>query len=110
MKDSKEFANRSNALDGKQYWCKKCRNTRMREERKAGKWNKPSGPYKTIRVGSRVTREHRVVIEEIIGRRLIPNELVHHINGNGLDNQIENLAIVTPVEHYEIHRMLAVEQ
>lgn len=39
--------------------------------------------------------EHRFVVMENIGRLLTKEEIIHHINGNKLDNRIENLQIIS---------------
>ncbi len=34
-------------------------------------------------------------MEEYLGRELASNEHVYHVNGNSMDNRIENLILIT---------------
>lgn len=47
--------------------------------------------------------EHRHVMENKIGRYLEKDEVVHHINENKLDNNIENLELLTVSQHSRLH-------
>jgi len=47
---------------------------------------------------------HRRVMEESIGRKLLSNEIVHHIDGNKLNNDITNLEVVDRSFHMSHHK------
>lgn len=50
--------------------------------------------------------EHRLVVENSIGRFLEPKEVVHHINNNPKDNRIENLMLFkNNGEHLKYHKI-----
>lgn len=49
-------------------------------------------------------KEHRLVMENYLGRKLGKDEVVHHIDGNRKNNNIENLVLMTRGEHSRHHR------
>ncbi len=48
---------------------------------------------------------HIKIMEEAINRKLRDDECVHHINGDRLDNRLENLQLMTIGEHSQLHRL-----
>lgn len=58
---------------------------------------------KIITPDGRCMDEHRYVMEQHLGRRLVSTEIVHHINEDPRDNRIENLEITSRREHAQHH-------
>ena len=63
--------------------------------------------YRFIRIyvdgKQRKVLEHRYLMEQQLGRKLDTKEHVHHINGDKLDNTLENLEVMTIAEHNRHH-------
>lgn len=63
----------------------------------------PDGYYR-VSIDGRRQLHHRYLMEQHLGRKLLPTEHVHHKNENKLDNRLENLELVDIVAHQHIHR------
>lgn len=59
--------------------------------------------YKLIKVGDKYLYEHRLVMEEFLGRKLKKDEVVHHRDENRLNNDISNLELLEKREHDRYH-------
>lgn len=76
---------------------------------KGGRWTHKSGyvyvyaPDHPKANRDRYVLEHRLVMEQTIGRLLRDDEVVHHINHVKDDNRPENLMILSPGEHSTLH-------
>lgn len=93
--------------DSRQKYCSmKCRDEAFKG---SGNPNYKGGSkiadYRVVCVdgNGRYTYEHRFVMEQHLGRKLLSTEHVHHIDGNKTNNDIANLQIVTSHEHRALY-------
>ncbi len=48
-------------------------------------------------------QEHRIIMEKYLGRELDSDEIVHHIDGDGKNNKLENLKLMNRESHARLH-------
>lgn len=69
----------------------------------AGVSLKPSGYLEVTRGEDKGKHYHRVVVERAIGRKLESCEVIHHIDGDKTNNNLDNLQVMTAQEHSSLH-------
>lgn len=74
-----------------------------------GHINKRTG-YRDIWVNGKLTLEHRHVMSEHLGRALRSDEVVHHLDGNPINNDISNLQLMNQSDHIALHQELGQTQ
>lgn len=66
----------------------------------------PTSPYYSMCNVSGYVLQHRLVMAQSLNRSLLETEIVHHIDGNKLNNNIKNLQITTKNSHSKHHSEL----
>lgn len=59
--------------------------------------------YKNIKLCGKCILEHRLVYQRFLGRILRRNEVVHHKDGDGRNNHMRNLELMSLSEHSKLH-------
>ena len=68
------------------------------------RWRVNKKGYVESTVRRKRVYQHRIIMEQHLGRALKKGEVVHHINGIKNDNRIENLMLTYPNLHSRIHK------
>ena len=56
--------------------------------------------------GKKGVYEHRLIAREIMGRNLYEDEVVHHLDGNKINNSPDNLLVLSNSQHTKLHQWL----
>lgn len=88
-------AHKAAISEGRSKWADKCA---------LGTSVKPNGYVEYTRGEHKGRSVHVVTMEQRIGRRLKPDEVVHHIDGDRSNNNPNNLALMTRSAHARLHR------
>ena len=78
-----------------------------------GKYKDPSSGYIVVNKHhpdnhrGKQTKEHTLIMEKYIGRPLKSNECVHHIDGDGANNIIDNLYLCDAPTHRKIEAQIS---
>ena len=98
-------------LEKAKYCSKKCANHKEHcPSWNGGKYQMKQGYIKIKSYGhpyadvEEYVMEHRLKMEEYLGRYLLPEEVVHHIDGNKINNFIGNLILMTKSKHISLHK------
>jgi hypothetical protein len=68
------------------------------------------GKYIEVKTENGWKKEHRYVMESHLGRLLEKNEVVHHIDGDKSNNDVDNLVVMDRAEHTKMHNSVKREE
>lgn len=101
---SEKYMGSGNPMYGKEPWDKGKKRPEMSGDKHPnykGGWIQDG--YHCISISGRQIGFHTHLIEKKIGRKLTSQEVVHHVNGDKLDNRIENLQLMSRSDHMKLH-------
>lgn len=85
-----------------QLWCKECCNN------STSNYDNVTNLYKPVKYASR--GEHRNIVEKQLQRKLNYNEVIHHLDEEPANNNLNNLLVISRGDHARLHRHLRKEK
>jgi len=108
IKHKRHYCSKSCRIEGSKRFDIKRLNDYIKKE--SSKWLGMGKKGKSISIDGYYVysdvKVHRTIMERYLKRKLLPTEIVHHINGDKLDNRIENLEILSRSQHNKKHHFL----
>jgi hypothetical protein len=68
-------------------------NTPIKKRGVNGSGHRSKAGYRIVHIDGKNVFEHRRIMEQMLKRKLLPHETVHHLNGSRADNRPENLEL-----------------
>src|ERR1035437_7181431 len=59
--------------------------------------------YRVLSISGKYILEHVYIMEKHLNRKLLKHEIVHHKDGNRLNNTLDNLEVMTRSAHSKLH-------
>lgn len=72
--------------------------------------NPSNNKYVSVKVNGKFVHAHRALAEEVLGRKLTTNEVVHHMDDNPKNNSVENLIVLSRTWHGRLHNYLYLQR
>jgi len=66
-------------------------------------YGRRNNKYACVTIGDEHVLLHRLIVSYLEKRRLSPTENVHHIDGKGFNNNVENLMLMSHGDHQRLH-------
>jgi len=88
--------------DKRAHQCSNCR-FKYNHPRETGRWGLSANGYLEKRINGVHWLQHRYVMTKHLRRELLPNEHVHHKDGDKTNNDISNLELMVDVDHHRQH-------